>query len=1010
MTPTAFKLDEKTVQAEQLTLLADAGWTVMARTAMEQLRGPGGLIDAVVAPLLEDAIRTLNPGLDDGGVQAVVGQVRRINTDAEMLAALRDGVQYKPAVDRPTIDVRLIDDKDPSNNSYVATEEFVVTSAKRNVRLDVVCLVNGIPLGAIENKAPSEPLSKAADDWTGYFTDLPHLQAAIPIAGICNGLDAMIGPSGLADVRGYRKWTDAYPNAASVKDPDDPMEVLIRGAFAPHTLVDLALNFIVFETREGRTRKVLAQAHQYRAARKLVQRVLDGTKRRGLIWHATGSGKSLTMIFAARMLMRAGLGNPTVLLVIDRVELDEQINETLVACQFDGVKQATSGDKLNQLLSAAGGGVIVTTVHKFNESIGDTKLKDAIVFADEAHRSQFGDMGMRMRDALPDAFLFGFTGTPVEAEGRSTRMAFSLKLDDGTWENYLDRYGFDQAVREGATVPVAYERRLADWHVADLDVDDRFQQLTATLDPAEREALKKAATREQVVIRAPARIGAVAADVAQQLRDRICVNGYVGQLVADDREMCARYADALAEYLQPQEYAVIMSRSKKDHADAARGGYDVRPWYPAAHHARVHGTPGGGDEDGAGDGEEFTTSGDRAAIKDFIKRFKDPDDPLKLLIVNGMLLTGFDAPNEQALFMDRPLRGHGLIQAIARTNRRYADKAYGLIFDYWGVTRQLHDALKEFASDDLTGLLEDTDQLIERFEAHLATAEAIVAEAMHHDDERTRLRAAIRLLLADTKAAEDFEHAVKAAQSAYETLSPDPRLLPFVDRYRDVIAVLLAWRRQARTDDRQELDGRLLKKTIKLVHEAVDVDAVTQAAPQLKIDETFFDALAAQPNDTPGDRLAEAAAAVQHEITIRDADDPVAISLKQRLEAILAAQAADAQTTLDELLQLIEEHLAAVHAAQSKDLSVPAAAAYETLSALGGDIDEDALTDAARAIGAAFAEHAGFPGWQDRTDIRQILDTAVLEVLLAHPQLAPLAADPAAVDGIMTSLVARAAN
>jgi type I restriction enzyme R subunit len=767
MTTSSMHTTEKDIQHEMLDVLEGLGWQFVPRSDMNTLRGTARMNEAIVEPLLVEAIHKLNPELDEEAAREVAALVRRVNSDREMLDVLRRGVQYKPAPDQPTVDVTIVDSRETSSNSYVVTEEFALrTGGRREPRLDVVCLVNGIPLGAIENKDIDEPLDSAAADWRGYWADVPQLPAQISVACCCNGLRFRVGPSGAHELGRYHHWSDTWP--LKTDDSSDEMLVGLTGAFAPHALVDLAVNFIVFEAHEGNTTKKLARAHQYRAANKLVDRVVEGRLDCGIVWHATGSGKSLTMVFAARKLQRVGLGDPTVLLVIDRTELDEQINETLTACEFDDVHRPASRKKLAQLLAAGGGGVVVVMMHKFDASMaGLLRRGEVIAFVDEAHRTQFGDFGIFMRNALPEAKLFGFSGTPIELDSkRSTRKVFSPRLEDGSLEPYMDRYGFDQAIADGATVPVIYEPRLAEWRLSRADLDARFDELTTGLSEDERDALREHAARETVVAKTPERVAAVAADVARQLHDRVAPSGFAGLHVAVDREACALMAEELAKHLQPDEYAVVMSRSKKDSAPRP-GQADLRRWHPAVAWERVHGRPteaevathAEADDDVrevVDAADEFFAATDRAAIKDYVRRIKSENDPLKLLIVNAMLLTGFDAPPLQALFLDRGLRGHTLMQTISRTNRRYPGKDAGLVLDYWGVFDNLQDALHEFAARDLKGLAEDTDALIAQLPGILDEALDFVAGAPSASARR-RMLWLVRHLIDHPQEAERFE-------------------------------------------------------------------------------------------------------------------------------------------------------------------------------------------------------------------------------------------------------------
>jgi type I restriction enzyme R subunit len=972
---------------------------------MNALRGKARMNEGIVEPLLVDAIRSLNPWLDDEGAQEIAAQVRRISSDREMLDVLREGVPYKLAPDQPTRDVSIVDSADPSRNHYVVTEEFAVrTGGQREPRLDVVFLVNGIPLGAFENKDTSEPLSSAADDWRGYWSDVPQLVAQIGVAGCCNGLEAVVGPSGLDDIDDYREWTDAWPRA--VDDPDDPMLVTLAGAFHPHTLVDLAVNFVVFETREGVTKKKLAHAHQYRAANKLVARVLAGELDRGIVWHATGSGKSLTMVFAARKLIRAGLGSPTVLVVIDRTELDEQISETLTACEFDGVERAKSRRHLEELLGARTGGVVVTTVHKFDETMaGLLDRREVIAFVDEAHRTQFGRFAIWMRKALPRASLFGFTGTPIEKDARSTRASFSPLLQDGTYEPYLDRYGFGEAIADGATVPLIYESRLAEWQLTSPDLDQRLAELTPDLTDEERDLLREQAARERVVAKAPARVAAVASDIVAQMRERVRPLGLVGQVVAVDREACALLAEQLSKHLEPDEFAVIMSRSKKDSAPRT-GDVDRRRWYPAAQWERVHGRAPTAEDGGDQETEEgFVAATDRAAIKDFLARFKREGDPLCLLVVNNMLLTGFDAPSEGALFLDRGLSGHTLMQAINRPNRRYHDKEAGVIFDYWGLFSNLGAALAEFASKDIAGLAEDSGVLVTRFPVVLDEAMEIVGEAPD-ESPRRRMLWLVRRFTDDSAAAEHFEALVREAQSIFEILSPDPRLTDYLGRYTELLELWMAWNRGTRRDQRGRDD--LHHKTRRLVQEAIGFKRIREDLPAATIDAGFLATLKVGGDElTPEDRVTEIEAALAHEIKVRGENDPRAKTLAERLAQLQAKQEREAQTTLASLAEwegLVRDHIEEQERAEELGLSPAGAVALAVLRRSDTTVEDETLVETARGIGDAYDAVAGFRGWSARGDVVQGLRKASVRQLAERPETRQLALRPNVIEELLAGL------
>ena len=992
---------ERAVQDEVVEILVGLGWQAIAPEQMSALR-EGRMGEAIVEPLLVDAIERIN-GLTHEEAEHVASLVRRITSDQAFVRALRDGLNVKLAPDQNARDIRLLDLEHSAINSCVVTTEFSLrTGGVREPRLDVVCLVNGLPLGLIENKGPDHDVAEAAGDWSRYWADAPQLAVLAGVVACNNGIRFRVGPSGLDAIQQYAEWKDTWPHDRP--SDQDEMTVGLMGTLTPETLVDLAAHFVVFETREGVTTKKLARYQQYRAANKIVERVLAGEFDRGLVWHTTGSGKSLTMVFAARKLMRAGLERPTVFIVIDRTDLDDQITGTFEACDFDGVTRAVSGEDLRGLIQSDRRGVIVTIINKF-EAARDVvaERENVIVFVDEAHRSQEGDFGIWMRTALPRARMFAFTGTPVETTDRSTRRAFSPVLEERSdglvvFENYMDSYSIKQSIEDGATVEVLYEPRLADWQIENADLDVLFDEAFADLDEEQREALRRDAAREEIIAKAPARVAAITADVDEVLGYKIAPAGFKAQLVAVDREACARYAQALAEHLKPDEYAVVMSRDPKRDDDT------LRQWWPAAVWQRVNGLVPSPQT--ANEGEEVEAS-HRLATRKIIERFKDPNDPLRLLIVNSMLLTGFDAPVEQALFLDRPLRRHTLLQAIARTNRTYPGKEHGLVFDYWGVLADLDAALREFDPEDVEQAATSTGALADRFPEAIADALACIRGMPADASPRRQMAWLVQRFTDDPDLAARFEDAFRAAQRIYETLAPDPRLAAYLDDYRRLVRLHAVWRHGSREDTFDI--APYCAKTHALVQEAIAATTLNRHLPVFRIDGSYLDRL--NEEELSGEeKAAEIEAAVVHEIKIRGEHDPIARSLAERLRLLSEKRAAAQQLTLDllhEYERAATEYAAEAAAAQASGLSDRA----HTLAVLGRthapDIDDHVLADVARRIDVRLGEVADFHGWQERPDVlRGIRKVMISE--LAHDERTRSLTTTGYIDEAVNALVAHA--
>jgi type I restriction enzyme R subunit len=969
---------EAPIQEKVVAYLASIGWRRLEHKEMAQLR-VGRMGEPLVEPLLVDALRGLSHGLAETEALRVVDILRNVPNSERFLEILRDGLDVALDPEQGSRHVTVVDWQQPERNSYVVTTEFELrTGAQREPRLDVVCLVNGIPLGLVETKAPTRDWKEAVRDFRQYWADAPELEKYAVVCLASNGHRFRCAPTGAVGSSAFAEWKDTWPHPQP--EGERELETGLRGLFSPGTLTDVAANFVVFETREGQTAKKLARYQQYRAANKLVNRVLDGRYDRGIVWHTQGSGKSLTMLFAARKLKNVGLRNPTIFIIIDRRDLDDQINETFTACRFAGVEPVASRAKLQELLRADTRGVIITTVQKFErEMAGLAGRNNVIALVDEAHRTQEGLYGIRMRAALPKAKLFAFTGTPVETSDRSTRRAFSPEID-GKYENYLDVYSPKQAIEDGATVETRYEPRLVEVaRFTGEDLDASFAALVDDLSEDEQEKVRDDAARLKVIAKAPARIKAITADALGYLRERTFPQGFKAQFVAVDREACAMAAEEFVRLgLRPDELAVIYTPdSKKD--DGLQ-----RRWYADAQWRRLHGGPATGEDVGV-DEESDLGMGEVRARKKLIAAFKDPANPLKLLIVTDMLLTGFDARVEQVMFLDKPLRGAKLLQAIMRTNRPFPEKAKdrGIIVDYWGVFDRLEAAFAEFSPEDLEMAVLDLSTLREEFPVRVAEALALVA-GMPAADEYDQMMWLLRRFTEDKDAADLFEQRFQAAQSTFEALAPDPGLLPHLDGYRRLVRIRAIWRRGTRLD---EQDGdfdihEYRAQTWALVREAVAIERLRDDLPVYRIDGNYLRRIGEAPG-SPEEKAAEIEAALEYEIKVGGGSkDPVTRSLAERLERIRQRKA-EADT---DMLALLEELVREVVNEKQVQESLQLSDRAQGFLALGRThapgAAEETLVQLARDIESVVERHATFPGWAERDDVLRDIRRGTIKLLL----------------------------
>lgn len=602
--------------------------------------------------------------------------------------------------------VRLVDFERPEANEFLAVNQFTVedinplTRARTNRRPDVVLFVNGLPLVVIELKNAADPqatIHKAYQQLQTYCDDIASLFRYNALLAISDGSEARLGVLG-AGWEHFKPWRTI--DGRTLATHDVQLETLIRGVFAPACLLDIVRSFIVFEQNEQHLVKKVAAYHQYHAVNKAVERTIaataaEGDRRVGVVWHTQGSGKSLSMLFyAGKVVQHPAMGNPTLVILTDRNDLDDQLFGTFAAGQEllrQQPIQAENRDHLRELLRVASGGVIFTTIQKFTPDEGSSYplLSDRhnIVFiTDEAHRSQYG-FGARVvqrddqatigygfakyvRDALPNASFIGFTGTPIEKTDANTRQVFG---------EYIDVYDIQRAVDDHATVPIYYEARLARLHLLEERrnrLDPEFEEITEGEEELAKEKLKSKWSQLEAMVGTESRLQQVARDIIEHFEQRSETLQGKGMIVCMSRRIAVDLYDHLIR-LRPEWHdptdergmlKVVMTGSASD---------------PTSYQQHVRNKP---------------------RRKQLADRFKDPSDALKLVIVRDMWLTGFDAPVMHTMYIDKPMQGHNLMQAIARVNRVFRDKPGGLIVDYLGIAADLQEAVDLYTQEGGHGL------------------------------------------------------------------------------------------------------------------------------------------------------------------------------------------------------------------------------------------------------------------------------------------------------------------
>ena len=854
-------------------LLESLGYTYLRSEDLEQERP--SLKEAILTGRLAAALKRLNPWLSETNIVTAIKAVTQVPATslAEANERLYTSLTYGIALEQDRGDgrkshtVRFLDFENPDNNEWIVTRQYRVLGSKKHVIPDIVVFVNGLPLAIIECKSPTK-----GDGWKSEAVEQLHryqehgtrwkgqgapklFEAAQILVGTC-GERAVYGTVGTSE-RFFLEWKEPYPLTVTqlgerLGRPPTPQDILLYGLLEPRNVLDIVRNFVAFEVEGGRTARKLTRYRQFIAVNEAMRRIRTANKpsaRGGIVWHTQGSGKSLTMLWLALKLRRdAAQQQPTIVIVTDRTKLDGQIAGVFTACGFPNPERADSVRGLRRILEHPTGKTVMTTIQKFQDITGPSNaprshtvhptLSEAtniFVMVDEAHRTQYKSLAANMRQALPNACFLGFTGTPIDKKDRSTLRTFGP---------YIDTYTIEQAVHDKATVPIFYESRLPELQIIGQTIDKVFDHVFADRTEDERAAIKQRFATESAIAGAPRRIEAICLDLIDHFTKFIAPNRFKAQVVTTSRHAAVTYKEAL-DRLNGPESALIMSSGHNDEERLAR-------WHlPKEKQDRL------------------------------IERFKDPDDPLAILVVCDMLLTGFDAPVEQVMYLDAALREHTLLQAIARVNRPHGDeKTYGLVVDYWGVSAKLQDALAVFSSTDVQGALTPNVDELPRLQSRHAAAMRFFQSITDTDD----LDACVRVLEPEDIRAE-FDLAFRRFSQSMDMLLPDQRALPYQADLRWLGKIRGAARARYR-DDRLDLSG-CGEKVRKLIADAVAADGIQILVQEVQLFSPEFDEKIAElkTNDA---KASEMEHAIRHEINVRVEENPAFYqSLRKRLEEII---------------------------------------------------------------------------------------------------------------------------
>ncbi|CAJ7866610.1 type I site-specific deoxyribonuclease, HsdR family protein [Burkholderia pseudomallei] len=897
-----------TVQFPMVKHAVEIGWTPIPPEDTRIKRG--GEDGAFFRDVLEAKISAFNSWLTADAVRSIVETLdalpASIEGNRELLSWLRGERQWYDEAEKRHRAVTLIDFENVADNAFHVTWEWKIKPpARKGNRADVMFLVNGVPVVIVEHKNPKDGdgIERAIKQLRRYELETPELLATPQLFNVTHLIDYWYGVTWNANRRDMARWKQA---------PEESYRFAVQAFFERHDFLRTLQHWILFYVQDGETRKSVLRQHQRRAIDAILDRCADPAKTRGLVWHTQGSGKTFTLLTAARLILenKPRFANATVILVVDRTELEGQlkgwVERLLGEMQQEDIAVARAKNKaeLQSLLDADFRGLIISMIHKFEAIRKDSCLRDNVyVFIDEAHRSVAKDLGTYMMAAVPKATIIGFTGTPIDrtSQGEGTFKIFGAQDEQG----YLDKYSIAESIADETTLPIKHVMAPSEMTVPVEQLDKEFFALAESEGVTDVEELNKVLDRAvglRTFLTADDRIEKVAAFVAEHFKENVLPLGYKAFVVAVNREACAKYKKALDKLLPPEWTAPVYTQNAADAVD--------RPLVA-----------------------KLQLSDEQEEQVRLL--FKKPAENPKILIVTDKLLTGYDAPPLYCLYLDKPMRDHVLLQSIARVNRPYVDangvqKRVGLVVDFVGVLRELKKALK-FDSDDVSGVIEDLDVLLVDFQQKISRAEKDYLDADEGGGADERLERLVYGRFLAPEARKAFFEAYKEIETLWEILSPSPELRDHIASYKQLSQLYAAVRNAYA--EKVGFVADLAYKTRRLIESSATQKGLGRLTKSVTFDVQTLDSLRGEKGSDEG-KVFNLVRGLQQEIDENPATAPVLQPLKDRAERILK-DLEERKTTglaaMDMLAALATEKETALKAARDSGLSPRAFAVYWVL-------------------------------------------------------------------------------
>jgi type I restriction enzyme R subunit len=878
------QIEKQLVENYAAEKLQDLGWKFVEASQLKR--------ESAREPLLihnfKEAILKINKDLNIGDeeIKKVIDEVRLLASGQEgikkFLHFFKYGIGVKFEKERIVKIVNLFDFENIKNNEFVFSKQ-IRHKEKDLIIPDIILYINGIPLVDIECKSPTNlrvSWEEGCRQIKEYEKLAPELYKYIQI-GIALAEKARYFP-----IVPWQEDVSVY----LWREGELPEDEAIFGLLKPDALLDILRNFLFIREEHGEITKVIARYMQYRAANKIYQRVIDNlesrdVKNKGLVWHWQGSGKTLTMIFAGhKLFFDKRLEKPTIFFIIDRRDLENQMNNELSSLRLNfSFEKIGNVRKLKEIIShdnfRGKRGVFLTLIHKFSpeekfvpeELLSNIQLsqqgisliserKNVVCFLDEVHRSQYGLLAAQMKKVLQNAFFFGFTGTPIAEDERNTYAEFGYPLKE---EGYLDKYFIDDSQKDGFTLPLVYQPRLEKSYVKEDELRlflERVQSEDIT--ETEKEKIEKSVRQKlnyiSVFLENEKRVKEIAKDIADHFKEN--VDGkFKGMVVSGNRKACVLYKKYLDQYL-PANYSEVVMTFNLNDKEPIKDFY--KKW-----RKRYSGLP---------DDEHRT--------REIVESFKEKEFP-KILIVTDMLITGFDAPILQTMYLDKLLKKHRLLQAIARVNRPYKDvKPVGLIIDYVGVLKNINAALRQYYKEDTQGIIANFPALFETFKEITGELEKIFS-GIEFRFERENLMKAVDKLRSE-EIEQEFMEKYKEVRKLFEVLGAYPGKIEFLEKFKWFTAVYEYWLKLTISETEKEKVEKYFQKTVEIIHQETEIQEIEKSLPQVSLDVNYL-AKIQKSSLSPEEKAVNMLFTLEKLVLIHQRQNPIYKTIADRLEELI---------------------------------------------------------------------------------------------------------------------------